>query len=354
MRKKLFLAATMALAMTAFAAPAFAADATVSNETELANAINNAATGDTITLANDIDIASTLTIDDGITINGNGKTITYSGNGSALSVTAQEAVVLNDVDVTAASSGAYAISLTSSQPDLTLTDCVINANNRGINMYPSGGCEGGKLVVSDTDINNTQITDYVNQTTVGDTRGIALFDVKNSSIKIENGSSINGFGYCVNVSGTLVNGIRDGQDTKIEVTNSAIQGWSAFNVWSCNMTFDLTNSTFKGINRLDSEWNNFATIVMNNGIYNGNAANANVVNIKGGNIQAYAFGTAGHCDFLETSECMTQYNFSTYNNAPVYCYYVSGQSVFAVSYPGGSPIINGANNIVQLPVSVTN
>lgn len=348
MRKKLFLAATMALAMTAFAAPAFADDTS-----GLQDLINNATSG-TVTLDKDYTITDTIEIDDGITINGNGKTITYSGNGSALSVTAQEAVVLNDVDVTAASSGAYAISLTSSQPDLTLTDCVINANNRGINMYPSGGCEGGKLVVSDTDINNTQITDYVNQTTVGDTRGIALFDVKNSSIKIENGSSINGFGYCVNVSGTLVNGIRDGQDTKIEVTNSAIQGWSAFNVWSCNMTFDLTNSTFKGINRLDSEWNNFATIVMNNGIYNGNAANANVVNIKGGNIQAYAFGTAGHCDFLETSECMTQYNFSTYNNAPVYCYYVSGQSVFAVSYPGGSPIVNGANNIVQLPVSVTN
>lgn len=338
----------MALAMTAFAAPAFADDTS-----GLQDLINNATSG-TVTLDKDYTITDTIEIDDGITINGNGKAITYSGNGSALSVTAQEAVVLNDVDVTAASSGAYAISLTSSQPDLTLTDCVINANNRGINMYPSGGCEGGKLVVSDTDINNTQITDYVNQTTVGDTRGIALFDVKNSSIKIENGSSINGFGYCVNVSGTLVNGIRDGQDTKIEVTDSAIQGWSAFNVWSCNMTFDLTNSTFKGINRLDSEWNNFATIVMNNGIYNGNAANANVVNIKGGNIQAYAFGTAGHCDFLETSECMTQYNFSTYNNAPVYCYYVSGQSVFAVSYPGGSPIINGANNIVQLPVSVTN
>ncbi len=74
MRKKLFLAATMALAMAAFAAPAFADD-----NADLQNLINNATSG-TVTLDKDYTITDTIEIDDGITINGNGKTITYSGN----------------------------------------------------------------------------------------------------------------------------------------------------------------------------------------------------------------------------------------------------------------------------------
>lgn len=266
MRKKLFLAATMALAMTAFAAPAFADD-----NADLQNLINNATSG-TVTLDKDYTITDTIEIDDGITINGNGKTITYSGNGSALSVTAQEAVVLNDVDVTAASSGAYAISLTSSQPDLTLTDCVIKADTRGINMYPEGGCVGGNLKLDNTDVLNSRITDYETNAVVGDARGIALYDVKDSEITIENESNILGFGYSINLTGTKdsVTHTSDYQDTEINVDNSKIFGWTAFNVWSSNVNFYIDDSHLRGINPSYGLSDTFATIVVNDDIYNNN------------------------------------------------------------------------------------
>lgn len=266
MRKKLFLAATMALAMTAFAAPAFADD-----NADLQNLINNATSG-TVTLDKDYTITDTIEIDDGITINGNGKTITYSGNGSALSVTAQEAVVLNDVDVTAASSGAYAISLTSSQPDLTLTDCVIKADTRGINMYPEGGCVGGNLKLDNTDVLNSRITDYETNAVVGDARGIALYDVKQSVIQIVNQSNILGFGYSVNLTGTKdpVTHTSDYQETTIIVDNSNIFGWTAFNVWSSHTNFNITNSHLRGINPSYGVSDTFATIVVNDDIYDNN------------------------------------------------------------------------------------
>ncbi len=266
MRKKLFLAATMALAMTAFAAPAFADD-----NADLQNLINNATSG-TVTLDKDYTITDTIEIDDGITINGNGKTITYSGNGSALSITAQDSVELENLNVTAASSGAYAISLTSSQPDLSLTDCIIKADTRGINMYPVGGCTDGYLALSDTDILNSRITDYAEDTVIGDTRGIALYDVKESNIYIEDNSNIKGFGYSVNLTGS-----RDPQThtssydgTTVSVTNSNIFGWTAFNVWSSDTIFNITGSHLRGINPSYGLSDTFATIVVNDDIYDNN------------------------------------------------------------------------------------
>lgn len=60
---------------TLLPATALAADVTVSDETALADAIENAADGDTITLGTDIMVTTPITIDHKITLDGNGKTI---------------------------------------------------------------------------------------------------------------------------------------------------------------------------------------------------------------------------------------------------------------------------------------
>ena len=241
--------------------------------------------------------------------------------------------------------------MTSTQPNLKLDGCTITVNNRGINMYPVGGCTNGKLELIGTTIQNSRVTgDYADNTTVGDTRGIALYGVQSSNINITN-SYIYGFGYSINTSADVgTNGVRPGGNT-YTITNSNIWGWSAFNVWSVNNIFNITNSNLRGINRLDSDWNNFATFVINNGIYNGNSSYANQVNITGGSVQAYAYGTAEHADFLESSESITQFAFSKYNNAPVYLIYPEGSTVFAVSYPGTTVNITGAENVVQIAAS---
>ena len=310
MKKKLLsllLVATLVFTLTPVAL--------ATDSSGLQDLIDGATAGSTINLSDDYTITDTVTITEGITIKGNGHTITYNGTGSAFSVTATAAVTLENVTIKAESSGAYAIALTSSQPDLTVKDSVITAHTRGISMYPVGGCTSGKLTVSNTDIKNSQISDYDHYATVGDTRGIALYDVKNSTITVDNGSKILGFGYTINLTGTLANGIRDLQGTTINVTGSTLMGWTAFNVWSANTVFNIKNSYLKGINNSDGYWDGFATIVVNDDIYNygWGGADANVFNIYGGTITCYRTGDTSEQLFRVDNQGITKVNFNKYN-----------------------------------------
>lgn len=320
---------------------------------ELQDLINDATGGSTITLDKDYTLTAPVTIEKAITINGNGNTIIYNGTDSALSITATAAVTLENVKINAESSGAYAIALTSAQPDLTVTGCEITAHTRGINMCPDNGCINGKLTVSNSTIRNSQISDYANDTTVGDTRGIALYGVKNSTIDITD-SDIKGFGYSINTSADAdTNGVRLGGNT-YNVANSNIWGWSAFNVWTVKNTFNITNSDLRGISRLDGEDNNFATFVVQNGIYKNDSSNANVVNMTGGSVWAYKYGTASHTGFLESSESITRFNFDLDDESnKVYVYYTAGSSVFSIHDPGETVNVTGLENVKvrTLPVS---
>ena len=312
--------------------------------TELQNLINDTTTN-SIELDKDYNIGSTVTISRALTIDGKGHGITYSGNQSALAITAGSEITLKSLTVNATSNGAYGITITSNESDVTLQQCIVNANNRGISYYPAEGCTGKTLTIDDTDILNSQITDYDNTTTFGDTRGIALFDVNNSQIKVLNGSTIKGFGYSINTSNNVEDGVRAGGNT-YTIENSSIIGWSAFNVWTIKNTFNITNSTLMGINNLDSDWNNFATFVINNGIYNGAADNANIINVYGGTIAAFATGTAMQCAFLESSESITQIHFFKYNNIPVVLYFPEDSGAFGISYPGTTVNYTGIENVL--------
>ena len=64
-------------------------------EEALRNAINNANTGDEITLEDNIELNSTLTIDKSVTINGNSKVITYNGSEKAIDVHANNVTIKN-------------------------------------------------------------------------------------------------------------------------------------------------------------------------------------------------------------------------------------------------------------------
>lgn len=315
------------------------------DDSDLQSAINNTADNGTLALDKSYTITSTIVINKSITINGNGNTITYDGNQSAVKIESGSKIVLNNVKITAASNGAYGISITSNVSDVTISNSTINANNRGISFYPVDGCSGKTLTIDNTDILNSTISNYDTKTTVGDTRGIALYGVTGSDIKIINSSNIKGFGYSVNMSNDLVNGVRAGGNT-YTVTNSNITGWSAFNVWTIENTFNITNSTLKGISNLNGADNNFATFVINNGIYNGDSNNKNVVNIRGGSVEAYASGTAQQSDFLESSEEITEFNFYKYMLfQKVQLKFPSNSSTFAVSFPGTTVNYTGMNNV---------
>ena len=312
--KKRFLSLLTALCLMLTLAPAaFAADSS-----GLQDLIDADTTG-TITLTQDYTLSDTVTINKAITINGDGHTITYNGSGSAMTITATAAVKLQDLNINATNSSAYAVNLTSSQPDFTLDGCTINEGNRGINMYPSGGCTGGKLTVNNSTIKNSRVTgDYSTNTSTGDTRGIALYEVKNSDIEI-NDSHIYGFGYSVNMSG---NQIADGTrpaGNRFYVTDTEIWGWSAFNIWTVGNTYNFVNCDMRGLNPMNTVGNSFSVIVLSEGIYGSTPSQVtpNVFNITGGSYTAIC--TSGSENVEETLFCIdddycSKFNFYRYEN----------------------------------------
>lgn len=333
------LALTLCLAMAAFLP---AVDASDDGTDGLQDLVDGASTS--ISLSRNYNTTATVDIEAGITINGNGYSINYTGSGSALDISATSSVTMNNVNVNAMTSGAYGITISSTDPDVKIIGCTIKADTRGINMYPEGGSTNSSLEITSTSILNSRISDYENDTTMEDTRGIALFGVENSQIKVLNGSTIRGFGYSINTSNNQVNGIRAGGNT-YTVENSSIIGWSAFNIWTVGNTFNITNSTLKGISDMDGEWNNFATFVINDGIYNGAAGAANNVNIKGGEISAYKNGSSDHYCFLESSETRTNFTFMMNGNDYVTLSFdESYPTPFAVSAPATSITVSGIEN----------
>lgn len=324
MKKQVLSLLTAFCLMLSLAPAAFAADTN-----DLQAQINNAVAGSTVTLTGNVTLDTTLAIDKAITIDGspNKYSITYSGVGSAISVTAQAAVTLKNLKLNAVSNGAYAVSLTSSQPNLSIQNCEITANNRGINMYPTGGCTNGKLTVTDSTILNSQITDYENAAVIGDTRGIALFDVKKSSIEIIN-SAIKGFGYSINTSGTADNNDVRLAENVFDITDSAIWGWSVLNIWTIGNTFDITNSDLRGINKATGGANSFSAIVLNESIY-GNVPvtnKPNVFNIYGGDVLAIATGNSDVIDetlFRVDENYQSRFHFYLYEDDEAETHYVT-------------------------------
>ena len=313
--KKRFLSLLTALCLTLALAPAALAANPTMNEQNFRSAV---ASGGTVTMTGDVILSSSLTIGNAVTIDGTSSkySITYSGTGSAITVTAQAAVTLKNLKINAPSGGAYAVNLTSSQPDLSIDNCEITANTRGVNMYPAGGCTNGNLTITNSTILNAQITDYENQAVIGDTRGIALFDVKGSTVEITN-SAIKGFGYSINLSGTEnSNGVRLAENV-FNITDSAIWGWSVLNIWTIGGTFNFTNSDLRGINKATSGANSFSAIVLNKDIYGKKPVTnkPNVFNISGGSVIALATGSNDSIDetlFRVDKEYQSKFNFSLY------------------------------------------
>lgn len=308
MKKKLLSILAAGCLVVAMLPTAFAADTTM-DETVFRNAV---AQGGTVTMTGDVTLTSPLTITKGVTINGtNAKyDITYNGTGEAFKVNTNDAVNISNVVVNATASGAQGISLYSSSPNMTLNGVTMNVDSRGISFRQDGYATNAMLSLTNTDILSSRITDgnYAEDATIGDTRGISIFDVKNSDINLTS-SSIKGFGYSLNLAGTKVGEIRDANGTTIDIVNSEIWGWCALNIWTCNTIINATNSDLRGINAATAGANSFATIVLNEGIYGGSNGTSNILRIKGGQIGAYKFGNLSEYPIRIDDELKTHFYF---------------------------------------------
>lgn len=263
----------------------------VTDEVSFKNAIDATNNISVINLLNDVNLENSLLINKTVNIIGNDYIITSSAN-PVIEISTSEKVVLNKVHVDATVGNA--INLSANKITLNFNDTVLKSKKRGIAFVQDGYSKGSELILDNSQILNSDITDYETSTTIGDTRGISAYDVKDSVITLQNGSKIMGFGYSINVNGS--SSIVDNTGLVFNIDNSVIHGWAAFNVWGSNATYNIVNnSELVGINPSNGSSNGFATIVFNKdiyGIFDGAESHNNKLNIANSTIANYQSGIA--------------------------------------------------------------
>ena len=311
---------------------------------DLQTRINNATAGETITLTGNETISSTLVINKEITLDGNGNTLTMTGGTYAINVQTDAAVTVEDIQIDAEAAGGRGIYISATQPHFTLLNSTLNVNNRGIGFSDNGTVAGATVTVDNSTIQNSQKPEnktYENWSHQGDSRGIGFWNNKGITVDIKNNSAILGFGYPLNMVGDE-NGGRDMMNSTINITNSDIWGWCALNIWTIDATYNITNSHLKGYVETDNPWNSFATIVLNEDIYEGILdlenpdEKANVFNISGGSVYSTCISNDAdvfHCLFRLDEEFMSEFNFSAYGGfLPVDLYCSQPYSAFVLTY----------------------
>ena len=315
MKRRIISILAVCCMMVAMMPAAFAAGTTM-DETEFRNAV---AQGGTVEMTGDVTLNSTLTITSGVTIDGNGYTITYTPatKSYAFDVQTNSPVVFKDLAINAtAGQSTNGISANYCTPDLTVDNVDIYVKRFGIALSPTG--EGAKLnVLNGSTIKNAKVSDYATNVAYGDTRGISLWDADDAVVTITN-SEIKGFSYSINVVGASLVG--NSTNISTTISNSAIWGWSAFNIWTIGNQFNIINSDLRGINAMAGGSNNFGTIVLNSGIY-GSSSDSNIFNFAGGTIGAYSYGDRYQFPIEIRDELKTQFNF--YKNGEDYVKFVS-------------------------------
>lgn len=108
-------------------------------------------------------------------------------------------------------------------------------------------------------------------------RAVSVYGSPNAEIVIDN-STLDSDYYTVNISA-------DSPGTTLDIANSTITGWCAFQTWSSNVEINVDNSTLIGLNDKAynaAGWNNFSTIVINE------PAEGSVIVIRNSRIEANA------------------------------------------------------------------
>ena len=338
MKKQLVSILTAGCLMAAMVPAAFAADTN-----DLQAQINAAQAGSTITLSENTTITEPLVIDKAITLDGASYSLSGTMENGLICINTDDLVTIQDLTVNGSSIG---IDLISDAPEVKIENSTINVPSRGIRFWDNGEntgtFTGANLTLDNTTVQNTLKPTgktYENWSHQGDSRGISIWNVKSSTINILNGSEILGFGYPINMAGDMVNGVRDMEDSTINITNSDIWGWCAMNIWTIDTTFNITNSNLKGFVETDNPWNSFATIVLNEDIYKGvtDSCKANVFNISGGSVSSTCVSNnqdVFHCLFRLDKEFMSEFHFNAYNFNPVFLSCNSPFSAFVMTYDG--------------------
>ena len=128
----------------------------------LAEAMNAAQTGDTVTLLADVSLSSILTIDKAITLDGNGKTLTSTA-GRAINVETDSAVEIKNLTIAA---DERAINIINKPAKVTVDNVTATASNNAIMIATSAGAVN-------LSVNNSNLT------------GLAVVNVSGAAAQVE-------------------------------------------------------------------------------------------------------------------------------------------------------------------------
>ena len=340
MKRRIISILAVCCLMVSMMPAAFATNTTMSEE-----AFKNGIASGTVNMTGDVTLTSPARIENGVTINGNGFSVNGSVSNGLLCVDTDQTVTINGLTL----NSSVGIDVVSASPNISISGSEINATSRGIRYYDEDSIDNipasfsnSTLTLNNTTIQNTlkpADKTYENWSHQGDSRGISLWNVKSSTVEIIE-SEILGFGYPINMAGDVVGGVRDMNNSTINITNSNVWGWCALNIWTIDTTFNITNSSLKGFVETDNTWNSFATVVLNDGIYGNvtSADKANVFNITGGSVSSTCVSNnedVFHCLFRLDKEFMSEFTFNQDDNMnPVALDCTQPFSAFLMTYEG--------------------
>lgn len=223
--------------------------------TSLQDAIDDAASGSTVTLLADVNLGSAgLTIDKALTLtseSGHTYTITSSAAGYAIQINGSGNVTISNVNVAATSGSGIQAGTPTTVPytgNLTYSGGTITVAKRGINVYGTGN-----LAISNAVIQSNVADPTATYTTGDNSRGINLMGGLTATIT---NSTIKGFSYDINIP-------TSGSNSTVIMTGGATYGRAAVNNWANNNVFTMNGVTVNGINNQTGSTEAFACIVDN-------------------------------------------------------------------------------------------
>lgn len=216
-----------------------------------------AATGEQpVVLLKNVTLSSTVSINKGITIDGDNHTVTKTSAGVAFELTGSNNVTFTNLSINATNASGRAIQAGNDTEkysgNLTVSNSTLTAGQRGVSIYEPGG--NINLAISNTTIQST-VSYPTTEYNPNDSRGVALWSYDNhvNTVTLDD-VIIKGFSYCINVGGT-------GKISNLTMNGGSTYGRAIINNHGKNSTFNLIGVDIHGLNNQTGPTEAYACIV---------------------------------------------------------------------------------------------
>ncbi|MBO4855997.1 MAG: hypothetical protein J5511_01305 [Bacilli bacterium] len=151
--------------------------------------------------------------------------------------------------------------------DINLNEVLEVPSNSEINLYGDGDVkitapEGARRPIILDEVENATLNitgvDIEGPSTGTYTNAIGMFDTTNCTVNLNDVDVEISDYYGINVGS-------GNENLEINIENSSVQAWGAFNIWSPNTVVNVKNSTIRGVNPHSDSSNAFGVVVINSG-----------------------------------------------------------------------------------------